>query len=316
MAMNNFADRLINAIDEKKNPSVAGIDPAIGNLPPHIVEKYMKESSLNEFEAAAEAVLEFGKGIVDAVSGIVPAVKLQSAYYEQLGPAGVNAFLGTIEYAKANSLIVIADVKRNDIGSTSEAYSNAYLGRVGLPSGKKAVFDADALTVNSYLGYDGMKPFIDDCEKYGKGLFSLVKTSNKGSEEFQLLETDRGPNYVAMARLLSEWGRPLQGESGYSPIGAVVGATFPKEAEVLRKEMKNSLFLVPGYGAQGGDAESIAGCFNSDGCGAIVNSSRGIIFAWKKHNDSINYKRYAAEEALAMRGGITKVLREKGICRW
>ncbi len=317
MATNdNFADRLIAGIDNKKNPSVAGLDPAVENLPPHILEKYRMLSGKNPLKAAAEAVLEFNKGIIDSVYDVVPAVKLQIAYYEQLGADGITAFHETSEYAGSKGLVVIADVKRNDIGNTCKAYSAAYLGRVDIFGNKTAVFDVDAVTVNSYLGYEGIEPFLTDCACYGKGIFALVKTSNKGSEEFQGLKTEKGCNYEVMGQLVSGWGERLTGKSGYSSVGAVVGATFPREAELLRKEMRNTIFLIPGYGAQGGGAADVINCFNPDGCGALINSSRGIIFAYIKKNDGKEYKKYARDEALRMRDEITKALAEKGICRW
>ncbi|MDX9802344.1 MAG: orotidine-5'-phosphate decarboxylase [Spirochaetia bacterium] len=317
MAMNeNFADSLISAIDSKKNPSVAGLDPSLGSLPSHILDKYRLSSGKASFKAAADAVLEFNKNIIDSLYDIVPAVKLQSAYYEQLGPDGISAMIETARYAKSKKLIVIGDVKRNDIGSTCSAYSSAYLGRVDLLGVKTTLFDFDAITVNSYLGYEGIEPFLDDCLLYGKGVFSLVKTSNRGSLEFQGIMTDNGPNYFVMGRLVSEWGRSLIGSKGYSSAGAVVGATFPHEAKLLREEMKNSFFLVPGYGAQGGGAQGVISCFNPDGCGAVINSSRSIMYAYMKENDSKNYEKHARDEALRMKKEITDELLKKGICRW
>jgi len=312
----NFADRLISAIDEKKNPSAAGLDPAIENLPPHILSRYRLSGRGGQLEAASEAVLEFNKGIIDSVHDIVPCVKLQIAYYEQLGPDGINVFLETSEYAKSKGLIVIGDVKRNDIGSTCSAYSNAYLGRVSIFGVKTPVFDVDAITVNSYLGYEGIEPFIKDCEEYGKGIFILVKTSNKGSEEFQNINTESGPNYSVMGSLVVKWGESLIGKNSYSSTGAVVGATFPSEAQLLRQQMKKTIFLVPGYGAQGGGISDIMNCFNPDGCGALINSSRSIIFAYMKYKDSINYQKYAREEALRMKKEITEALLKNKICRW
>ena len=317
MAMNeNFADSLIREIDSKENPSVAGLDPSLSSLPQEILEKYRLSSGTVSFKAAAEAVLEFNKNLIDCLYDTVPAVKLQSAYYEQLGPDGISALLESARYAKSKGLIVIGDVKRNDIGSTCGAYSSAYLGRVDLLGVKTPLFDFDAITVNSYLGYEGIEPFLKDCSLYGKGIFSLVKTSNKGSLEFQGVMTDNGPNYSVMGHLVSEWGKSLTGSSGYSSAGAVVGATFPHEAKLLREEMKNSFFLVPGYGAQGGGAEGVVSCFNPDGCGAIINSSRAIMYAYMKENDSRNYKKHARDEALRMKKEITDELQKKGICRW
>lgn len=317
---NNFADRLLKAIDEKNNPTVAGLDPAFEKLPPHILEKYSISVNNSDtsftFAAAAEAVLEFNKGIIDAVCHIVPAVKLQVAYYEQLGPAGMECFLETSQYAKEKKLLIIADAKRNDIGTTCEAYSNAFLGKIELFGKKTTLYNADSLTVNGYLGFEGVEPFLNDCKEYGKGIFILVKTSNKGSEEFQSLTTPNGKNYAVMGTLVSKWGKPLTGNSGYNSVGAVVGATFPEEAEELRKIMPNTIFLVPGYGAQGGAADDTMPCFNSDGTGAIVNSSRGIIFAYMKNKDGKNYQKYAENEALRMKSELTASLQKKKICRW
>ncbi len=312
----NFTDQLIFQIEEKKNPSVVGLDPAIENLPGQLIEKYKLSAKDNIFHAAAEAITEFNKNIIDAVCDIVPAVKLQIAYYEELGAEGITAFKETASYAKSKNIIVIGDIKRNDIGNTCKAYSNAYIGRADIFGTKTPVFDLDAVTVNSYLGYEGVSPFLDDCKKYGKGIFILVKTSNPGSEDFQGLTTEKGKNYFVMGQLVAEWGKELLGKSRYSSVGAVVGATYPEEAVVLRKEMKETIFLVPGYGAQGGGADDIAGCFNPDGLGALINSSRGIIFAYKKHNDDKNYSKYAREESLIMKNDISKALIKKGIYRW
>ena len=315
----NFADRLNALINEKKNPSVVGLDPAIENLPPCIIEKYKlspDHPAKNIFHAAAEAVFEFNKNIIDAVCDIVPAVKLQIAYYEELGPEGITSFKETAAYAKSKGIIVIGDVKRNDIGNTCKAYSNAYIGKAEILGTKTSVFDLDAVTINSYLGHEGVAPFIEDCKKYGKGIFILVKTSNPGSEDFQGLTTDKGKNYFVMGQLVAEWGKALTGKSGYNSVGAVVGATYPEEAAILRQSMKQTLFLVPGYGAQGGTADDIVDCFNPDGLGALVNSSRGIIFAYKKHQDEKNYSKYAREESLVMKDNISKALIKKGIYRW
>jgi len=320
----NFADRLNNLIDEKKNPSIIGLDPAIENLPSCIIEKYKLSDKPDTsccsmekiFHAAAEAVFEFNKNIIDATCDIVPAVKLQIAYYEELGAEGIAAFKETASYAKSKGLIVIGDVKRNDIGNTCKAYSNAYIGRTDIFGIKTPLFDLDAVTVNSYLGYEGVAPFIDDCAKYAKGIFILVKTSNPGSEDFQGLTTEKGKNYFVMGQLVAKWGKELTGKSKYSSVGAVVGATYPEEAAILRQNMKEAIFLVPGYGAQGGTADDVAECFNPDGLGALINSSRGIIFAYKKYKDEKNYSKYAREESLIMKDSISKALIKKGIYRW
>ena len=309
---NNFADSLLSAIDNKKNPSVVGLDPALDKIPRFILEKY----SDGTLEAASKAVLEFNKGIIDSVSDIVPAVKPQIAYYEVLGEYGIRVFRETIEYAKGKNLLVIGDAKRNDIGSTCEAYSDAFLGRVLVAGSEREVFGVDCLTVNSYLGIDGIEPFLKNCRKYGKGIFALVKTSNRGSEEFQCLDTTKGKNYEVMGDLVAKWGMDLIGDEGYSSVGAVVGATFPEEAKVLRSGIKNALFLVPGYGAQGGNADSVVNCFNRDGRGAIVNSSRNVLYAYQKKGDEKNYMEHAREAALEMKNDIAAALKKEGKYRW
>ena len=312
---NNFADRLLNAIDEKKNPSVVGLDPNLENMPPHIVEKYLGGRGFDP-EAASEAVLEFNRGIIDSVCTIVPAVKPQIAYYEVFGEYGIKAFRETVEYAREKSLLVIGDAKRNDIGSTCQAYSDAFLGKVKIGDSEKEIFGVDCLTVNGYLGYEGIEPYIKNCSKYGRGIYILVKTSNKGSEEFQCISGEKGTNFQIMGELVSSWGEELVGKEGYSSVGAVVGATFPEEAETLRKQMKKTLFLVPGYGAQGGTADAAVNCFNTDGRGAIVNSSRGIIYAWMKKGDGKDYKKYTEEAALEMKKDLGAALKKGNKYRW
>jgi orotidine-5'-phosphate decarboxylase len=313
---NNFADRLLNSIDEKKNPTIVGLDPNLEKIPPHIVEKYLSEGSRNELEAASDAILEFNKGIIDSVYDIVPGIKPQIAYYEVLGEYGIKAFRETVEYAKKKSLLVIGDAKRNDIGSTCQAYSDAFLGKVKIGNKEREIFGVDCLTVNGYLGYDGIEPFIKNCSLYGRGIFILVKTSNKGSEEFQCIDTVKGKNYELMGDLVSSWGKDLVGDEGYSSVGAVVGATFPEEAKILREKMKDSIFLVPGYGAQGGTAEAALNCFNPDGRGAVINSSRGIIYAWVKKGDGKDYKKNARDAALEMKEDISSAMKRGNKYRW
>ncbi|MFP4051118.1 MAG: orotidine-5'-phosphate decarboxylase [Thermoplasmata archaeon] len=317
MLKENLADNLLYEIDQKKNPSVVGLDPRMGRIPVHIREKAMKLAS-DDFEAAGEAIIEFNKGLIDAVKDIVPAVKPQMAFYEKYGSHGVRAMEKTIEYAKNNGLIVIEDVKRNDIGSTAKAYSDAHLGKVDLPRGDKDFsFDADMITVNPYLGSDGIKPFLEACRKYGKGIFILDKTSNASSGELQDKTVDgNGKVYELMAELIRKWGEDLLGERGYSSVGAVVGATYPEEAEKLREMMPFALFLVPGYGAQGGTADDIIPCFNEDGYGAIVNSSRGIDYAYERepYKDEYSPEEFieaSRQATLDMKEDIMKSL-EKG----
>jgi len=293
MKRNNLADRLLYAIDDKKNPSVVGLDPRLWRIPDHLKQK-AKEETDDPFKAAGKAILEFNKGIIDAIHDIVPAVKPQVAFYEKYGAEGIKAFKETIDYAKDKGLIVIEDVKRNDIGSTAKAYASAHLGEVDIIDGKIPSFDGDMVTVNPYLGSDGIDPFLDICKENSRGIFVLDKTSNPSSSELQDLVTkDDKKIYEVMAELINEWGEDLVGERGYSSVGAVVGATYPEEAERLREIMHNNLFLVPGYGSQGGTADDVIPCFNEDGYGAIVNSSRGIDYAYEKEPFS---DRYGPEE--------------------
>ncbi|MEK7672487.1 MAG: orotidine-5'-phosphate decarboxylase [Patescibacteria group bacterium] len=290
MNKQHFGDRLIEAIQAKGSAICVGLDPRLDKIPKSIKERALAEKENSPFGAAADAIVEFNKGIIDAVADLVPAVKPQIAFYELLGHEGVRAYEETLKYAKSKGLITIADAKRGDIGSTCEAYAQAFLGEVVVFEGEEnetisPVFDADSITLNPYMGWDSIKPFMDECEKYGKGIFSLVKTSNKSSGDLQdLLMQDGNAIYQIMGHLTDSWGANDIGESGYSYVGAVVGATFPEQAKILREIMPNTIFLVPGYGAQGGSAEDVKPCFNKDGLGALVNNSRGIIFAYEKMN--------------------------------
>ncbi len=308
-----FVDKLIEKIKEKKNPTVAGLDPKLEYVPEFVMKKFLQKSE-PVLKAASEAIYEFNTVIIDSIYDLVPAVKLQLAYYEMYGHYGMECFMNTIRYAKEKGLIVIADGKRNDIGSTVEAYSSAYLGEVSVDKIKSPVFDADALTVNPYLGFDGIKPFLDDCKNYGKGIFILVKTSNKSSNQLQDIKTQDGKLiYELVAEYVKEWGSSITGKYGYSSIGAVVGATYPKEAQALRKIMNNSYFLVPGYGAQGGTAKDAAANFNSDGLGAIVNASRSIMCAyksekWKNLYDEHSFASAARAEVIDMRDKLRDAL--------
>ena len=297
----NFADRLVAAIQKKGTPICVGLDPRWENLPGGIKRAATKDRG-ETAEAIADAFVVFNKGIIDAVHDLVPVVKPQFAFYIQYGAAGVKAFEETCAYAANKGLTVIADAKSNDIGSTAEAYANGFLERM----------ECDALTVNPYLGYDGIKPFTEICKKRGKGIFVLVKTSNPSSGDLQdRITEDKVRNYELMAHYVESWGADEIGESGYSAVGAVVGATFPAEAAKLRALMPNAYFLVPGYGAQGGTAADVKVCFNKDGLGAIVNSSRDIIFAWQKEDkagDVDAAKNYAA----AARRATEKMKKELG----
>lgn len=304
MSDKNFADRLIAAVKEKGNPICVGLDPRLELIPKHLKKKAL-EAGGTPMKAAADAILEFNKGILDAVADIVPVVKPQIAFYELFGHDGVWAYQETLKYAKSKGLITIADAKRNDIGSTAAAYAQAFLGEVEMfeDMGQEVVvpiFDADSITVNAYLGWDGIKPFVEEGAKYGKGIFALVKTSNPSGADLQDLELKEGGQvYEVMGALMDSWGDDYIGESGYSLVGAVVGATYPAQAAALRKIMPKAIFLVPGYGAQGGGAEDVKLCFNSDGLGAVVNSSRGITFAYTK-KDGFSEESYAeaAREAV------------------
>ncbi|MCX7922947.1 MAG: orotidine-5'-phosphate decarboxylase [Clostridia bacterium] len=312
-----FIDTLIEKIQEKKNPSVIGLDPKIDYVPNTLRENAFKEYGVN-IKGAAEAILEFNKKLIDAIYDVVPAVKPQLAYYEMYGLEGLRAFNETVKYAKDKGLVVIADGKRNDIGSTAEAYSSAYLGKVVIDKEEKqGVFDVDALTVSPYLGYDGIKPFIDDCTKFNKGIFVLVKTSNKSSGQLQDLLTQDGKSiYEVMAGYVEDWGKNLKGKYGYSSVGAVVGATYPNQAKILRKIMKSAYILVPGYGAQGGTAKDAAHSFNGDGLGAIINASRSVMCAyqselWKNTYGEDKFAEAARAEAIRMRDDINGALNSR-----
>ena len=244
--MNNAMDKLITKIKETNNPTVMGLDPRYDMIPECIRKKYS-----SDVEGACRAIVEFNKGLIDSVCDIVPAVKPQIAFYEMFGVEGLKAFAETAKYAKEKGMIVIADIKRGDIGSTAEGYSNAFIGKTPIGNEKVAIYDVDFITVNPYLGIDGVKPFIDDCREYGKGIFILVKTSNKSSGELQDLKLEDGRSvYEKVAELVSSWGEDLVGEYGYSSVGAVVGATYPVQIKELREIMPKTFFLIPGYGAQ------------------------------------------------------------------
>lgn len=271
---------LIKRIQETKAPIVVGLDPML-NYVPAWIQKAAYEEYGETLEGAAEAIWQFNRGIVDAVCDLIPAVKPQIAMYEQFGIPGMIAFQKTVDYCKEKGLVVIGDVKRGDIGSTSSAYAVGHLGKVSVGSQSCAVFDEDFITVNPYLGTDGVKPFVDVCKEHQKGIFVLVKTSNPSSGEFQDQKIDGRPLYELVAEKVVAWGEECMGDA-YSNVGCVVGATYPEQGKILRKLMPKTYILVPGYGAQGGTAKDLVDYFNEDGLGAIVNSSRGIIAAYKK----------------------------------
>lgn len=271
---------LVEKIVKRNAPVVVGLDPMLAYVPEQIKKAAFEELG-ETLEGAAEAIWQFNKGIVDAVCDLIPAVKPQIAMYEQFGVPGLAAFEKTCAYCKEKGLVVIGDIKRGDIGSTSGAYAAGHLGRVTVGSSTYSGFSEDFVTVNPYLGSDGVKPFIDVCREENKGIFVLVKTSNPSSGEFQDQLVDGTPLYELVARKVVEWGEECMGDT-YSNVGCVVGATYPEMGKTLRKLMPKTYILVPGYGAQGGKAEDLVHYFNADGLGAIVNSSRGIIAAYKQ----------------------------------
>ncbi|MFI3226659.1 MAG: orotidine-5'-phosphate decarboxylase [Clostridia bacterium] len=294
---------LIEKIQEKNNPTVAGLDARPEYIPAFIHAKYADEK--DGLKALSKAMLEFNKGLIDALCDIVPAVKPQSAYYELLGYHGVKTLKKTIAYAQKKGMYVIADVKRNDIGSTATAYAEAYLGTVRAGDKEYTPFGADSATVNAYLGTDGIKPFVDVCKKYEKSIFVLVKTSNPSSGEFQNKDMEGKPLYEQVCDQMNVWGQDTIGKYGYSEVGAVVGATYPEEQKAIRALIPHAYFLVPGYGAQGATGKDIKNAFNEDGLGAIVNSSRGLMCAWQKTGgDGHDYKEAARTEAIKMRDDI------------
>ncbi len=274
-------DTLVRKIQEKNAPIVVGLDPMLSYIPEHIVGRAVEEKG-ETLEAAAEAVWQFNKEIVDATCDLIPAVKPQIAMYEQFGVPGVAAFAKTVEYCKEKGLVVIGDIKRGDIGSTSAAYAAGHLGSVKVGNTVLRGFKEDFVTVNPYLGTDGVKPFVDVCKAEHKGIFVLVKTSNPSSGEFQDRLIDGKPLYGHVADQVNAWGEGCVGKCGYSAVGAVVGATYPEQGKALRAQMPKAYILVPGYGAQGGRGKDLVHFFNKDGLGAIVNSSRGIIAAYKQ----------------------------------
>lgn len=289
----NITDLLIEKIESKSNPTVVGLDPRPEYLPESLSKK------VTDNESKARAVTEFNCRIIDAIKDVVPAVKIQSAFYEVYSHYGVKAMEDTARYAKAAGLITIADVKRNDIGPTAEAYAKAYL--LG--------DDYDYITVNPYPGYDGIKPFIDVCKANNKGIFVLARMSNPSAAQIQNLVADGKPVYLHVGELIKEWGKDTTGKHGYSAVGAVVGATNPDEARSLRAALPSVFFLVPGYGAQGGKGKDAAASFDSRGMGAIVNNSRGIIAAHLTDKyKGMTYYAAAREAAAAMKADLCAAL--------
>ena len=303
-------DALIKGIVRTQNPTVAGLDPKLDFVP-----EYIKQKSFGEYgetlEGAANAILEYNKGLIDALCEIVPAVKPQAAYYEMYGVEGVKALYETQKYAREKGMYVITDGKRNDIGTTMEAYAIAHLGKVKVGSKEYSPFIADALTVNGYLGTDGIKPLIQICNEYDKGIFVLAKTSNPSSGELQDKLIDGVPVYEMMGKMCENWGNDLMGKYGYSGVGIVAGATYPEQIASLRAKLPGTFFLIPGYGAQGASAKDISAAFDKNGLGGIVNSSRGIMCAYKKEGcDEKDYAGAAYREAVRMRDEIMSFVGE------
>ena len=307
--MKNAIDNLIEKIKQTNNPTVMGLDPRYEMLPNCVTSKYPKT-----LEGVADAIIEYNKALIDATFDIIPAIKPQIAFYEMFGIPGMRAFEETCKYAKEREMVVIVDAKRGDIGSTAQGYSNAYLGKTKIGDIEQSIFDADFLTVNPYMGTDCVKPFIEDCKKYNKGLFILVKTSNPSSGELQDIKLENGEEvYAKVAELVEKWGEELRGEYGYSSIAAVVGATYPEQLEAIRNMAPHTFFLIPGYGAQGGKAEDIALGFDENGLGGIVNSSRSLMCAYKSDlwKDKFSEEEYAEAtraEAIKMRDEITSII--------
>ena len=282
-------EKLVEKIKKLEAPIVVGLDPTLNFVPKFLLDKAINEKG-ETLEAAADAIFEFNKKIVDAIYDLIPAVKPQIAMYEQFGIPGLMAFKKTIDYCHDRGLLVIGDAKRGDIGSTSTAYALGHIGKVKIGGAEIAPLDEDFLTINPYMGSDSVVPFVEECKKHDKGLFILVKTSNPSSGEFQDQKVGKKAVYELVGKKVDEWGAELV-KNGYSDVGAVVGATYPEMGEVLREIMPKAYILVPGYGAQGGTAAELKPFFNKDGLGAIVNSSRGIIAAYKQDK----YAEYGAE---------------------
>ena len=308
--MKNKIDELIEKIKETQNPTVIGLDPRYEMIPKVIRNKYPQT-----LEGVAKAIVEFNKKLIDATYDIIPAVKPQIAFYEMYGLEGMKAFEETCKYAKQKGMLVIADIKRGDIGTTAKAYSNAFLGKTKIGDKEETIFDVDFVTLNPYMGLDSVKPFIEDCINYNKGVFILAKTSNPSSGDLQDVKLEDGEEvYIKVAKLIKEWGKDLIGENAYSSVAAVVGATYPNQLEEIRKVISNTFFLIPGYGAQGGKAEDIALAFDKNGLGGIVNSSRGLMCAykseiWKDKYSEEEFDKATRAEAIRMRDELNSTIK-------
>ena len=301
-------ERLQDKIREMKNPTVAGLDPKLEYVPSFIVEEKMKQYG-QTLRCAAEAIYEYNVGLIDALCDVVPAVKPQSAFYERFGFEGVEVLKRTVDYAKSKELYVIMDAKRGDIGSTAEGYSEAYLGSVTIGETEVEPFGCDCLTINAYLGSDGINPFIKDCVARDRAVFALVKTSNPSSGELQNIVAGDRKVYNVVGDLLERLSKDTVDKYGYTCVGAVTGATYPMDIRDLRRRLEKTFFLVPGYGAQGGKAEDVQYAFDEYGHGAIVNSSRGIICAWQKTGkEGKDFGEAARDAAIAMREDLKKYI--------
>ena len=300
----HITDRLIEAIEAQNNPTVAGLDTRLEYIPEAFAKTFAPDG-VWRFANAAEAILAYNLKLLEALRGLVPAVKVQVAYYEMYGVEGMRAFAETLRAAREMGFVTMADVKRNDIGATAQAYAMAYMGKT--PMVEESAFSADYVTVNPYLGSDGIKPFLALCGEHG--IFVLVKTSNPSSGELQDVAFGDGQTICErVGQLVSAWGSDIIGSHGYSAVGAVVGATYPEHGAALRKALPHTFFLVPGYGAQGATAAQLAGCFDSQGRGAIVHASRSLLLAWQKQNTQ-DFAQAAAQEALAMRTALREALK-------
>ena len=298
-------DRLIEKIIEMKNPTVVGLDPRLEYIPEFVKKPYF-EADGQTLKSASKAIFKFNQMIIDEICDVVPAIKPQAAYYEMYGYQGMKTLVKTIQYAQIKGMFVMTDGKRNDIGATMEAYTSAHLGEVKVGENTFEPFGADALTVNGYLGTDGIEPLLKVCKEKDKGIFVLVKTSNKSSGELQDRLIDGVPVYAIMGDMCENWGKDQIGRYGYSSVGAVVGATYPQQLTELRQRLPHTMFLVPGYGAQGGGAEGLKGAFDERGLGAIVNSSRAVMCAYKKEGcDERDFAKAARREVIRMSDDIT-----------
>lgn len=303
-------DRLIEKIIQYKNPVCVGLDTRLSYVP----EEFLSQKP-SDMKSVSEQILRFNKALIDNLKDIIPCVKVQAACYEIYGYHGMEAFAETLSYAKANGLFTIADVKRNDIGSTAEEYATAYLGETIIDGKKYRAFEADFATVNAYLGIDGINPFLDACRKYEKGIFILVKTSNPSSGELQDVVYAKDKRiYQKMADMTENWGADLIGKNGYSNVGAVVGATYPEQAADIRKKHPNLFMLIPGYGAQGGSAENLIPFFDKRGLGGIVNNSRAVLTAYKNPKyEGKDFAEAARECVLEMQADILDIFCKNGI---